>query len=168
MSTTTSSNSLRSAFLQRFVSNDFSNEHTRSTTKTEFFPTLVLNDSLFELKVTDLPPVPFFPKTTEAEWRGEFRFYGLRSASAYILVYDMSSPATFQYIKRIRDQMFASREMSNVPIVVVANKSDLVSASVNSAQSRKGGFNLNSNNGNTTQRAGQSCLFFNDVNLLMH
>ena len=27
-------------------------------TKIEFFPTLVLNDSLFELKVTDLPPVP--------------------------------------------------------------------------------------------------------------
>ncbi len=84
---------------QRFVTNDFSSEHVRSTAKKEYFPTLVLNDSVFELKVTDLPPLPFFPESTDAEW-AHFRFYGLRTAAAYLLVYDAAAPsATFQVSK---------------------------------------------------------------------
>ena len=57
---------------QRFVSNDFPVRHVRSTTKSEFFPSLVLNDSLYELKLIDLPAIPFFPANTEIEWK-EYR-----------------------------------------------------------------------------------------------
>ena len=42
-------------------------------------------------------------------------------------VYDASAPAaTFSFIKQLRDQMFESRDMTNVPVVVVANKMDVV------------------------------------------
>ena len=77
------------------MANDFTPEHVRSTKKTEFYPSLILNDSLFELKIIDLPTIPFFPSNTDVEWN-EYRFYGLRSASAYLLVYDASVPSTFQ------------------------------------------------------------------------
>ena len=68
--------------------------------------------------------VPYFPPNNIAEWT-DFKYYGLRSASAYILVYDISVPATFQFIKTLRDQMFETRDMTNVPVIVVANKMDL-------------------------------------------
>ena len=109
---------------QRFVTNEFSSEHVPSTTKSEYFPSLVLNDNLFELKIIDLPPIPAFPATTDIEWR-DFRFYGLRSATAYLLVYDVTSPASFRHIKQMRDQMVRCRDMTNVPVIVVGNKMDL-------------------------------------------
>ena len=114
---------------QRFVSNDFNPEHTKTTKKSEFFPSLILNDSLFELKIIDIPAIPFFPQSSDVEWR-EYRFYGLRSASAYLLVYDVSKPATFQYIKRMREQMMEARDMHNVPVIVAGNKSDLAAQSL--------------------------------------
>lgn len=109
------------------MANDFASEHVRSTKKTEFYPSLILNDSLFELKIIDLPTIPFFPSNTDVEWN-EYRFYGLRSASAYLLVYDASVPSTFQFIKTLRDQMLESRDMTNVPVIVAANKMDLLSS----------------------------------------
>ena len=109
---------------QRFISNDFSPSHHLSKRKKEYYPSLILNESLFELKVIDLPVVPYFPPDSIAEWT-DFKYYGLRSASAYILVYDVSAPSTFQFIKTLREQMFETRDMTNVPLLVVANKMDL-------------------------------------------
>jgi len=42
------------------------------------------------------------------------------------MVYDVSVPASFQFIKMLHDQMFESRDMTNVPIIVIANKMDIV------------------------------------------
>ena len=85
---------------------------------------MILNESLFELKVIDLPVVNYFPPDNIAEWT-DFKYYGLRSASAYILVYDVSLPSTFQFIKTLREQMFETRDMTNIPVLVVGNKMDL-------------------------------------------
>ena len=71
-----------------------------------------------------MPVVPYFPPDSIAEWT-DFKYYGLRSASAYILVYDVSVPSTFQFIKTLREQMFETRDMTNIPVLVVANKMDL-------------------------------------------
>ena len=110
--------------LQRLVANDFSPTHHFSTNKKEYYPSLILNESLFELKVIDLPVVNYFPPDNIAEWT-DFKYYGLRSASAYILVYDVSLPSTFQFIKTLREQMFETRDMTNIPVLVVGNKMDL-------------------------------------------
>ena len=80
------------------MANEFHSEHIKSTNKSEFYPSLILNESLFELKIIDLPSISYFPASSEIEWT-DFRFYGLRSASAYLLVYDANVPATFQYVK---------------------------------------------------------------------
>jgi Ras-like protein family protein 10B len=39
-----------------------------SSKKAEYFPSLVLNESLFELKVIDLPAITHFPDSPDAEW----------------------------------------------------------------------------------------------------
>ncbi|KAF5280189.1 hypothetical protein FQA39_LY18106 [Lamprigera yunnana] len=59
------------------------------------------------------------------EWT-DYRYYGLRSATAYILVFDLSNIETFQYVKTLREQICESRNMSNVPVLVVGNKEDLI------------------------------------------
>jgi len=55
-------------YFQRFVNNEFSIEHCLTSKKSEYFPSLVLNGSLFELKVIDLPVIPSFPANSFAEW----------------------------------------------------------------------------------------------------
>lgn len=66
----------------------------------------------------------------ETEWGFRFesvahcRYYGLRSATAYILVFDVNLPETFQYVKNMREQILQSRA-KEVPILVVGNKHDL-------------------------------------------
>lgn len=113
--------------LQRFVTNEFSPEHRKTKKKAEYFPSLILNDSLFELKLIDLPVIQFFPADTLTEWT-DYRYFGLRSASAYLLVYDVSVPSTFHFVKALRDQMYESKNMTNIPVIVVANKMDLVAS----------------------------------------
>ena len=112
------------------MANEFSAEHRKTKKKVEYFPSLILNESLFELKVIDLPVIPFFPPDSLTEW-SEYRFYGLRSASAYLLVYDVSVPSSFHFVKAIRQQMYESRDMTNIPVIVVANKMDLVATTKN-------------------------------------
>ena len=71
--------------------------------------------------------------------------YGLRNADAYVLVYDVNSPSSFTFIQLIRftintlshctnihslcnsrDQIAMSRGLTDVPMIVVGNKSDLL------------------------------------------
>ena len=59
---------------------------------------------LIPRQVTDLPSISHFPRTPDAEWT-DFRFFGLRSASAYLFVYDASdAAATFDVVRTLREQ----------------------------------------------------------------
>ena len=100
------------SFPKRLVSNEFDVNQSPTTKKSEYFPSLFINENLFEviqpiyncswwtslmifsmnmfqLKVIDLPAVPCFPATNVAEWN-DYRFFGLRSAAAYLLVWTMN------------------------------------------------------------------------------
>ena len=86
---------------------------------------MLLDSSVVECKLIDLPVIPRFPDSTQDEWNN-FKHFGLRSASVYILVYDVSNPETFAFIKKIREQILDLKDASNALIIVAANKSDLV------------------------------------------
>lgn len=86
---------------------------------------MITNERLYEIKITDLPVIPYFPVNSYYEWT-DYRFYGLRSATAYILVFDLSNIETFQYVKTLREQICESRNVTGVPMLVVGNKQDLV------------------------------------------
>ena len=74
----------------------------------------------------DLPKITKFPTSSEDEWQN-YRHFGLRSADAYLLVYDVTSPSSFAFLQLIREQIAMSRGLGEVPLVVAANKSDLMS-----------------------------------------
>ncbi|KAL0279860.1 UNVERIFIED_CONTAM: hypothetical protein PYX00_001331 [Menopon gallinae] len=110
---------------QRFVHNEFSEKYVPTEQKETYYPSVIINDHLYELKISDIPVISYFPVNSYYEW-ADFRFYGLRSATAYILVFDLSNVDTFQYIRTMREQMMESRDMKRVPVIVVGNKQDLI------------------------------------------
>ena len=85
---------------------------------------MLLDTSVVECKLLDLPTINMFPSSSEQEWK-DYRHFGLRSAHSYLLVYDVTSVTSFHYIQSIRDQIVASRGITDIPIIVAANKSDL-------------------------------------------
>lgn len=110
---------------QQFVWNEFSDEYVSTSRKHTYYPSVIINDHLYELKISDLPAIPYFPVNSYYEWT-DYRFYGLRSATAYILVFDLSNVDTFQYIRTLREQIAESRDIRSVPLLVVGNKQDLL------------------------------------------
>lgn len=47
-----------------------------------------------------------------------------RDADGFLLVYSVASRSTFEYVERIRSQIFKVRETDSVPIMLVGNKCD--------------------------------------------
>ncbi|KAK9872854.1 hypothetical protein WA026_019643 [Henosepilachna vigintioctopunctata] len=113
--------------IKQFVWNDFREEYIPTDTKHTYYPSVITNDRLYEIKISDIPVIPYFPVNSYYEWTN-YRYYGLRSSTAYILVFDLSNIETFQYIKTLREQICESRNMANVPILVVGNKQDQVTS----------------------------------------
>ncbi|XP_046386360.1 ras-like protein family member 10B isoform X2 [Ischnura elegans] len=116
----------KTSLVQQFVLNEFCDHYCPTDRRHTYYPSVVINKKLYDLKISDLPPIPYFPVDSLLEWN-DFRSYGLRSATAYVLVFDLSNAAdTFRHIKCLREQMVSSRDMSNVPVVVVGNKHDRI------------------------------------------
>ena len=49
----------------------------------------------FQVKIVDCPVIPYFPVNSLYEWT-DYRGYGLRNATAYVLVYDITSEESYQ------------------------------------------------------------------------
>ena len=90
---------------------------------------MLLETSIVECKLLDLPTIDKFPSTSEQEWNN-YRHFGLRSAHSYLLVYDVTSVTSFHYIQSIRDQILASRGLTDIPIIVAATKRDLATGKI--------------------------------------
>ena len=58
-----------------------------------------------------------------------FSAYGLRDANAYVLVYDLLDPSSFDYISSLFSQLNEARDLAHVPVCVVGNKADKVNCS---------------------------------------
>lgn len=84
---------------------------------------MIVNNRLYELKITDLPALPYFPVNSVYEL-AECQC-GLRDANAYMMVLDISALDSFQYLETVREQIAESRDISTVPFLVVGNKIDL-------------------------------------------
>jgi len=112
------------SLVQQFVFNQWEPDYRSTKEKQFYYPSVIINNHLYELKLIDIPPIPFFPPDTLSEWRF-CRGYGLRTASAYILVFDVSRAETFHYIRKLRDEITESRDTRDIPIFVAGNKHDL-------------------------------------------
>ncbi|CAG9838754.1 unnamed protein product, partial [Diabrotica balteata] len=71
------------------------------------------------------------------------RALSISSADAFILVYDVTDSGTFEEARALRDQIHEAKCSTNVPIVVVGNKTDLtgdrenVESGINGLKERK-------------------------------
>ena len=98
-------------------------------TKQVYYPSMVLDHNILECKLLDLPTINRFPSTREEEWT-KYRHFSLHSAHSFILVYDVTSAQSFTHIQSIREQILAVKYLADIPIIVVANKSDLAKNNV--------------------------------------
>lgn len=57
-----------------------------------------MNSNLYQVKLIDMPTISYFPSNAFCEWT-DYRGCALRSASAYVLVFDLTSPSSFHYVK---------------------------------------------------------------------
>lgn len=53
------------------------------------------------------------------------RDLSIKSAEAFLLVYDVCDTTTFEEVRTIRDQIHEIKNTTQVPIVIVGNKIDL-------------------------------------------
>ena len=76
----------------------------------------------------DCPKVDAFPLSSLHEWP-RFIGYGLHSAHAIILVFDISLESSFLFLKKLREEILQyQRENKHYfPLIIVANKFDLLS-----------------------------------------
>ncbi|XP_006009014.1 ras-like protein family member 10A [Latimeria chalumnae] len=115
----------KTAIIHQFLYNDFSDVYFPTRSKTISRPSVILNDTMYDLKVMDVPPLPSFPTSSSQEWM-DSRSRGVRNANAYVLVYDIGCLESFEYVKMIRQQIVDNRtgNLNEAPIIVVGNKRD--------------------------------------------
>ena len=133
----------KSKLINQFLYNEYDEQYKPTTSRGEAHHCqTLLNGNLYQLKIIDMPAIKEFPADSIAEW-SEFKQCALRNANAYVFVFDLNNPATFYYIKGmnptmhllatkltvifmavLRDQLFESRNMQNVPVWIVGNKAD--------------------------------------------
>lgn len=50
----------------------------------------------------------------------------IRDGEGFLIVYSISSRSTFERVERFRDQIFRVKDVTDVPLILVGNKSDKV------------------------------------------
>ena len=70
-----------------------------------------------------------FPQNSFSEW-ADYRFYGLRSAMAYVFVFDLTCYESFAHIKALRDQVMPRAGVYRTTSVSVHLSFDLKCAQV--------------------------------------
>ncbi|KAM8866275.1 ras-like protein family member 10A [Synchiropus picturatus] len=98
----------KTSVIRQFIYNDFSEVYTPTRSRYVYRPAVILNGSMYELKVLDVPPISAFPSSSSQEWL-DLRCRGVRNANAYILVYDICCVESFEYVKMIRQQISGGR-----------------------------------------------------------
>lgn len=100
----------KSAIVRQFLYNEFSEVCVSTKARRVYLPAVVMNGHVHDLQIMDFPSIASFPVNTLQEW-ADACCRGLRSAHAYILVYDICCFDSFEYIKTIRQQILETRSM---------------------------------------------------------
>uniref|UniRef100_A0A8D0GT29 Uncharacterized protein n=1 Tax=Sphenodon punctatus TaxID=8508 RepID=A0A8D0GT29_SPHPU len=113
----------KTAIIHQFLYNDFTENYTPTGSRYIYRPSVIFNGNMYDMKIMD------GDNSQNGSLPGPERLYlksrGLRNTDAYVLVYDICSPESFEYVKMIRQQIQENRTGgSETPIIVVGNKRD--------------------------------------------
>ncbi|KAK9391668.1 ras-like family member 10A [Crotalus adamanteus] len=116
----------KTAIIHQFLYHDFTDKYSPTEDRYIYRPSVMLNGNSYNLKIMDVPYVAAFPANSSQEW-SDLKYWGLRNTDAYVLVYDICSPESFEYVKMLRQQIQDNRtsNISEAPVIVVGNKRDL-------------------------------------------
>jgi Ras-like protein family protein 10B len=145
----------KTAIVRQWLFNDFSTLYSETNLATYHFTSLFNGHRLFHIRIIDTPRFDDINNTDpQQEW---VRMYCFRRAHLFILVFDINREETFNYIKHIyreivrvrlgynqhHHQSEISTDLPNddddqiptisttyVPVIVVANKVDLISSNL--------------------------------------
>lgn len=123
----------KTAIAQQFVWGTFESAYYPTAKKETYYPSVILHDRKYELKIVDIPDIPFFPVNSFYNI-SDLQAYGLRDANAYILVFDLLCPDSFDYVAGMFSQISESRDLGSVPVVVVGNKTDKVNSNISKSR----------------------------------
>lgn len=123
----------KTSIVRQFVHGEFSEDYVPTEHRRVYHPAVVLGERVRPLRLVDLPPIPYFPADSASEW-DDFRLQqsggdvgggvvGLRSAHAYVLVFDLDDLETFHYVKSLRDQI-CDGGTADAALFVAGNKLD--------------------------------------------
>ncbi|RWS16245.1 ras-like protein family member 10B [Dinothrombium tinctorium] len=90
----------KTSLIQQFLDNHFSKLHKTTTMSPNdncFTFTVILNGTLYEVKILDMPLINYFPSNTLYEWT-DYRGYALRRANGYLLIFDLTSPGLYSIL----------------------------------------------------------------------
>merc|ERR1711981_35759 len=119
----------KTAIVQQFVYGTFESSYYPTAKKETHYPSVIHHDHKYNLKIVDIPDIPFFPVSSFYNI-SDLKAYGLRDANAYILVFDLLCPDSFEYVSGMYSQISESRDLGKVPVVVVGNKTDKVNDNI--------------------------------------
>ena len=113
----------KTSLAEQFVYNHFCTDQKPTRKRKVYYPSIIINDHLYKVRITDSPHIPYFPQSSLNEWTDFPGYYGLRNATAYILVFDITNDESFQYVRSMREQILDVHH--DVHMLVIANKHDL-------------------------------------------
>lgn len=119
----------KTAIVQQFVNGSFESSYYPTAKKETHYPSVIHHDHKYNLKIVDIPDIPFFPVSSFYNI-SDLKAYGLSDANAYILVFDLLCPDSFDYVSGMYSQIADGRNLSRVPVVVVGNKTDKVNDNI--------------------------------------
>ncbi|XP_058630866.1 ras-like protein family member 10B isoform X3 [Onychostoma macrolepis] len=126
----------KTAIVQRFLHDDYSEVAVSSKTRRMHLSAAVLNGHVHDLQITDYPAISSFPvsslqipddlpmllssapgsrtplnlhRNQTSEW-SDVCCRGIRSAHVYVLVYDICCFDSFEYVKTMRQQILETRK----------------------------------------------------------
>nr|XP_040580175.1 uncharacterized protein LOC121128655 isoform X1 [Lepeophtheirus salmonis] len=126
----------KTSIIQQFVWGTFDATYVPTERKETYYPSVILHDHHYELKIVDIPDLPFFPVNSFYNL-SDLRGYGLRDATAYIVVFDLFRPQSFEYVCGLYSQICEARDIEEIPILVIGNKTDKVQMPLKSWKHKK-------------------------------
>ncbi|XP_027720406.1 ras-like protein family member 10A isoform X2 [Vombatus ursinus] len=116
----------KTAIIRQFLYGDFPERHRPTAARRLYRPAVLLNGAVYDLSISDGGPGPAPAPAAGPAELPDLKDWSLQDMDAFVLVYDICSPDSFDYVKVLRQQIAENRPAGapEAPIIVVGNKRD--------------------------------------------